>query len=182
MAEFDNIQRIAPFLDKHLLLQVLDHVQNQKVSRLPSCPFSTHTLESAGCLANGDIFVSAIDHAMGSKKKITMHVFGNVFSAHCTAVRMCGGVISHHNTPGMQVYDEKEVLSAQLDILKKTKLVDVAIDKHKVLHKTENVPQDLQDSRQNVVQQLKLLKADCKKLLEVIEDPSLAKVLKLPRP
>jgi hypothetical protein len=37
MAEFDNIQKIAPFLDKHLLLNLLDHVQSQKVSGRSRC-------------------------------------------------------------------------------------------------------------------------------------------------
>lgn len=104
MAEFDNIQRIAPFLDKHLLLNVLEHVQSQNV------------------------------------------------------------------------YDEKQVLQSQLDLLKKTKLVDSAMDKYKALHKTEDVPADLKDMRQNAVLQLKELKADCKQLLTIIEDPSLAKI------
>jgi len=34
MAEFDNIQKIAPFLDKHLLFPLLEHVQSQNVSQL----------------------------------------------------------------------------------------------------------------------------------------------------
>ena len=34
MAEFDNIQKIAPFLDKHLLFPLLEHVQSQNVSHL----------------------------------------------------------------------------------------------------------------------------------------------------
>jgi len=76
----------------------------------------------------------------------------------------------------MQVYDEKQVLQAQLDLLKKTKLVDLAADKYKAIHKTEDLPADMKDLRQNAVLQLKELKADCKQLLTVIEDPSLAKV------
>ena len=32
LAEFDNIQKIAPFLDKHLLLPLLEHAQSQNVS------------------------------------------------------------------------------------------------------------------------------------------------------
>ena len=31
MAEFDNIQRVAPFLDRHLLLPLLEHAQAQGV-------------------------------------------------------------------------------------------------------------------------------------------------------
>ena len=76
----------------------------------------------------------------------------------------------------LQVYDEKQVLQAQLDLLKKTKLVDLVMDKYKALHKTDDVPADIKDLRQNVVLQLKELKADCKPLLTVIEDPALAKV------
>jgi translation initiation factor 3 subunit E len=104
MAEFDNIQKIAPFLDKHLLLPLLEHAQSQNV------------------------------------------------------------------------YDEKQVLQAQLDLLKKTKLVDLVAEKYKALHKTDDMPAELKDLRQNAVLQLKELKADCKQLLTVIEDPSLAKI------
>jgi len=104
MAEYDNTQKIAPFLDKHLLLQLLDHALEQKV------------------------------------------------------------------------YDEKQVLQAQLNLLKKTKLIDAALENHKAIHKTDEVPADMKDLRTNAVQQLKELKADCKQLLTVIEDPALAKM------
>lgn len=40
MAEFDNIQKIAPFLDKHLLLNLLEHVQSQNVSVRQLCSHS----------------------------------------------------------------------------------------------------------------------------------------------
>ena len=40
MAEFDNIQKIAPFLDKHLLLNLLEHVQSQNVSVRQLCSYS----------------------------------------------------------------------------------------------------------------------------------------------
>ena len=68
MAEHDLTPRISPYLDKHLLSPLLEHVQKQ------------------------------------------------------------------------QIYAEDEVLSAQLSLLKKTKLVDFAMDKYKLLHKTEDVP------------------------------------------
>jgi hypothetical protein len=74
----------------------------------------------------------------------------------------------------VQVYDEKQVLQAQLDLLKKTKLVDCAADKYKAIHKTE-MP-ELKDMRTNAVEKLKELKSACSPLLAVIEDPALAKV------
>jgi hypothetical protein len=40
----------------------------------------------------------------------------------------------------LQVYAESDVLKAQLEILTKTKLVDFAVEKYKLLHKTEDVP------------------------------------------
>ena len=73
------------------------------------------------------------------------------------------------------MYDEKQVLQAQLDLLKKTKLVDVVAEKYEALHKSKELPAELKDLRQNAVLQLKELKADCKQLLTAIEDPSLAK-------
>lgn len=104
MAEHDLLPKISPFLDKHLLFPLLEHIQK------------------------------------------------------------------------LEIYKEDEVLKGQLDLLQKTKLVDFAMDKYKLLHKTEEVPEDMKDKRQQVVLQLKELKADCKQLLTVLEDSSLAKL------
>ncbi|EKX34646.1 translation initiation factor 3, subunit E [Guillardia theta CCMP2712] len=74
------------------------------------------------------------------------------------------------------IYAEEDILKAQFDLLQKTKLIDSAIEKYKAIHKTEDVPEALKNQRQDVVLQLKALKADCKQLLTVIEDPSLSKI------
>ena len=135
MAEYDNTQKIAPFLDKHLLLQLLDHALEQKVrARAARTHAPTHTRRADGSLP------------------------------------------ARARVPREQVYDEKQVLQAQLNLLKKTKLIDAALEKHKAIHKTDEVPADMKDLRTNAVQQLKELKADCKQLLTVIEDPALAKM------
>ena len=57
------------------------------------------------------------------------------------------------------MYDEKQVLQARLDTLQKTKMVDLMMDTYKALHKSDNVPADMTDLRQNVILQLKELKA-----------------------
>ena len=45
------------------------------------------------------------------------------------------------NIQKQNMYAEKQVLSAQLGLLTKTKLIDFAMDKYKLLHKTEDVPE-----------------------------------------
>ena len=69
VVEYDLLPRISPYMDKHLLFPLLEHIQKQAI------------------------------------------------------------------------YAENQVLSAQLGLLTKTKLVDFAMDKYKLLHKTEEVPQ-----------------------------------------
>jgi len=69
MAEYDLLPKIAPYLDKHLLLPLLDNVHKQKI------------------------------------------------------------------------YPEEQVLKYQLELLKKTKLVDFAMDKYKELNKNDLVPE-----------------------------------------
>eukprot|EP00287_Rhodomonas_sp_CCMP768_P009135 CAMPEP_0196723696 /NCGR_PEP_ID=MMETSP1091-20130531/5763_1 /TAXON_ID=302021 /ORGANISM="Rhodomonas sp., Strain CCMP768" /LENGTH=453 /DNA_ID=CAMNT_0042065683 /DNA_START=9 /DNA_END=1370 /DNA_ORIENTATION=- len=84
------------------------------------------------------------------------------------------------NVQKKEIYPEEQVVKYQLELLKKTKLVDFAMDKYKLLHKTEDVPDELKDQRQQVVLQLKELKADCKQLLTMLEDSSLVKPQKVP--
>jgi hypothetical protein len=69
VVEYDLLPRISPYMDKHLLFPLLEHIQKQAI------------------------------------------------------------------------YAEDQVLRAQLGLLTKTKLVDFAMDKYKLLHKTEEVPQ-----------------------------------------
>ncbi|KAJ1490602.1 putative eukaryotic translation initiation factor 3 subunit [Baffinella frigidus] len=68
MAEFDLLPKITPYLDKHLLFPLLEHVQK------------------------------------------------------------------------LQIYPEDEVVKAQLSMLSRAKLVDFEIEKHKLLHKSDEVP------------------------------------------
>ena len=50
------------------------------------------------------------------------------------------------HTQKQSIYAEDQVLRAQLHLLTKTKLVDFAMDKYKLLHKTEEIPEG-NDSR-----------------------------------
>lgn len=45
------------------------------------------------------------------------------------------------HTQKQAIYAEDQVLRAQLGLLTKTKLVDFAMDKYKLLHKTEEIPE-----------------------------------------
>uniref|UniRef100_A0A6U2FUM0 Eukaryotic translation initiation factor 3 subunit E n=1 Tax=Hemiselmis andersenii TaxID=464988 RepID=A0A6U2FUM0_HEMAN len=101
--QYDLLTKISPYLDKHLLFPLLEHVQEQKV------------------------------------------------------------------------YKEEDVLRAQVELLSKTKLVDFAVDKYKLLHKTDTAPPEMVNRRKEVVAQIKEAKAECRPLLTLLEDPALAK-------
>lgn len=74
-----------------------------------------------------------------------------------------------------KIYKEEDILKAQVALLTKTKLIDFAADKYKLLHKTEDVPAEMKDKRSQVVAQIKELKSQCKPLLAMLEDPSLGR-------
>mmetsp|Transcript_19109 Transcript_19109/g.37220 ORF Transcript_19109/g.37220 Transcript_19109/m.37220 type:complete len:457 (+) Transcript_19109:52-1422(+) len=101
--KYDLLTKISPYLDKHLLFPLLEHVQEQKV------------------------------------------------------------------------YKEEDLLRAQVELLTKTKLVDFAVDKYKLLHKTDAAPAEMINRRKEVVAQIKEAKAECKPLLTLLEDPALSK-------
>lgn len=55
-----------------------------------------------------------------------------------TNIRKKGDKMLYHI---LQIYDEKEVLKAKLDILSKTNMIDYAIDIRKQLHADEEIPE-----------------------------------------
>ena len=65
---------------------------------------------------------------------------------------------------------ESDVLSAELDVLKGTKLADSAVDVYKALHKTAAVPKELTDACAAVRDEIAARKAACEPLLKALED------------
>jgi len=75
-----------------------------------------------------------------------------------------------------KIYGEKELLSAQLDLLSNTNMVDFAMDIHRKLHETEP-PATFATKRAAVLARLKELNALCAPLVRLLQDQ--AKVAEL---
>lgn len=71
-----------------------------------------------------------------------------------------------------QIYPDEEVLKAKIDLLAKTNMVDYAMDIHKSLYKTEDVPQTMSDRRGEVVQRLKSLEEAAAPLVAFLQNPA----------
>mmetsp|Transcript_25960 Transcript_25960/g.61719 ORF Transcript_25960/g.61719 Transcript_25960/m.61719 type:complete len:423 (+) Transcript_25960:195-1463(+) len=77
-----------------------------------------------------------------------------------------------------QMYPDEEVLQGKIALLQKTNMVDFAMDIHKSLYNTEEVPQVLKDRRQEVVARLKSLQVSTKSVVEFLSNPNLVKQLR----
>ncbi|KAF2308156.1 hypothetical protein GH714_035940 [Hevea brasiliensis] len=56
-----------------------------------------------------------------------------------------------------QLYPEEQIFKSKIELLNKTNMVDYAMDIHKSLYHTEDVPQDMVERRAEVVARLKAL-------------------------
>ncbi|KAI9078756.1 hypothetical protein K1719_039214 [Acacia pycnantha] len=54
-----------------------------------------------------------------------------------------------------QIYEDEHILKAKIGLLNKTNMVDYAMDIHKSLYHTEDVPQEMVDMRVEVVARFK---------------------------
>ncbi|KAK9154791.1 hypothetical protein Sjap_002271 [Stephania japonica] len=72
-----------------------------------------------------------------------------------------------------QLYKDDEILKAKIELLSKTNMVDYAMDIHKNLYQTEDVPQDMVDRRVEVVARLKSLEELAAPLISFLQNPSL---------
>ncbi|KAF9623625.1 hypothetical protein IFM89_003552 [Coptis chinensis] len=69
------------------------------------------------------------------------------------------------------LYPDGQILKAKIQLLNKTNMVDYAMDIHKSLYKTEDVPQDMIDRRAEVVARLKSLEESAAPLIQFLQDP-----------
>jgi len=77
------------------------------------------------------------------------------------------------------IYSENDLLKAKLDLLaEKTNMVDFAMDIYKKLYKTDDVPPEMKARREQVVNKLKQLQAECGSLLKVVDNQTLVKQLR----
>lgn len=77
-----------------------------------------------------------------------------------------------------QFYGDDEILKAKIELLSKTNMVDYAMDIHKSLYHTEDVPQDMVDRRVEVVGRLKSLEESAAPLISFLQNASLVQELR----
>eukprot|EP00252_Welwitschia_mirabilis_P007466 TRINITY_DN18851_c0_g1_i3.p1 TRINITY_DN18851_c0_g1~~TRINITY_DN18851_c0_g1_i3.p1 ORF type:complete len:442 (-),score=81.90 TRINITY_DN18851_c0_g1_i3:371-1696(-) len=77
-----------------------------------------------------------------------------------------------------QLYPDEQILKAKIDLLSKTNMVDYAMDIHKSLYHTEDVPQEMTDRRVEVVARLKSLEEMAAPLVSFLQNPTLVQELR----
>ncbi|KAJ0980885.1 hypothetical protein J5N97_009140 [Dioscorea zingiberensis] len=77
-----------------------------------------------------------------------------------------------------QLYDDDEILKAKIELLSQTNMVDYAMDIHKTLYHTEDVPQDMVDRRVEVVARLKSLEEAAAPLISFLQNAALVQELR----
>ncbi|XP_068658292.1 eukaryotic translation initiation factor 3 subunit E-like [Aristolochia californica] len=77
-----------------------------------------------------------------------------------------------------QLYPGDEILKAKIELLSETNMVDYAMDIHKSLYHTEDVPQDMVDRRVEVVARLKSLEESAAPLITFLQNASLVQELR----
>ncbi|ETV91892.1 hypothetical protein H310_13691 [Aphanomyces invadans] len=69
-----------------------------------------------------------------------------------------------------EMYDDKQLQAAKLELLKPTKMADFAIEVHQALHGAAKVPADLEKKRQVIVDEVKAAKDICKPFLTLMDN------------
>ncbi|KAG5063680.1 hypothetical protein JHK85_004863 [Glycine max] len=77
-----------------------------------------------------------------------------------------------------QLYDDNHILKAKIDLLNNTNMVDYAMDIHKSLYHTEEVPHDMVDRRAEVVARLKSLEEAAAPLVAFLQNAAAVQELR----
>ncbi|XP_054790638.1 eukaryotic translation initiation factor 3 subunit E-like [Prosopis cineraria] len=77
-----------------------------------------------------------------------------------------------------QLYENDQILKAKIELLNKTNMVDYAMDIHKSLYHTEDVPQEMVDMRAEVVARLKAQEEAAAPLVAFLQNASAVQDLK----
>jgi len=77
-----------------------------------------------------------------------------------------------------QLYSEPEILEAKIRLLSGTNMVDYAMDIHKSLHGTDDVPEDMVRRRAEVVSRLRSLEEAAAPLVTFLQNPQLVQELR----
>jgi len=77
-----------------------------------------------------------------------------------------------------QLYNDEEILKAKIELLSETNMVDYAMDIHKSLYHTDQVPQEMVDRRVDVVARLKSLEESAAPLITFLQNAALVQELR----
>ncbi|CAI7863057.1 unnamed protein product, partial [Closterium sp. NIES-54] len=77
-----------------------------------------------------------------------------------------------------QIYPEDEILTAKIELLGRTNMVDYAMDIHKSLHHSEEVPPAMVERRGEVVSRLKTLEEAAAPLVAFLQNPATVQELR----
>jgi translation initiation factor 3 subunit E len=77
-----------------------------------------------------------------------------------------------------QLYSRPEILEAKIRLLSGTNMVDYAMDIHKSLHGTDDVPEDMVKRRSEVVSRLRSLDEAAAPLVAFLQNPQLVQELR----
>ncbi|KAL3657364.1 hypothetical protein V7S43_017683 [Phytophthora oleae] len=69
-----------------------------------------------------------------------------------------------------ELYDEAQLMAAKLALLKPTNMADFAVEIHQTLHDTEDVPEEFETRRGEILDALSFAKSECSLMLDLIED------------
>ncbi|XP_076910180.1 eukaryotic translation initiation factor 3 subunit E-like [Bidens hawaiensis] len=81
-------------------------------------------------------------------------------------------------TQERELYPNDQILKAKIELLNNTNMVDYAMDIHKSLYHTEDVPQDMVDRRVEVVARLKSLEEAAAPLVTFLQNPNAVQELR----
>ena len=78
-------------------------------------------------------------------------------------------LLEFHTVNGM--YDETDLSKGKLELLAHTSMVDFYIEEYKNLHPNQNVPEEMKEKRQAVVEEFRKLQEETKPLFDIFADP-----------
>lgn len=79
------------------------------------------------------------------------------------------------------IYDETDLLRARLDLLANTNMVDFIMDVHKTLYPDKEVPPELSEKRQRVVDEFKQLQNETEPIIKIFVDPEVTRQIQASR-
>lgn len=77
-----------------------------------------------------------------------------------------------------QLYPDEQILKSKIELLNKTNMVDYAMDIHKSLYRTDDVPQDMVERRAEVVARLKALEERAAPLVSFLQNANAVQELR----